>query len=1013
MKNTTEYFRSVLSAQINNSVNIRGALSLEKYEVYSGKLNAQVVQQFFANVNKEQSEDDSKRKLHKTDVIIALKTIKTDILDSVQINTSVEEMTGILYLPATLSFDGTLRMQENKRLPWIPREYLFPMIEPQLSIGKADYYDDFLENTIDEKERIDSWQKFVEYAKKLYETVTGSSFYSQTVCTKGTDIELDGKIYITIDDSVNASFHIIALYSQIYENQPYVPLYKKLITNDFEETADLIPNSSFDMMAEHCGQMGGDFPLSTSQREAINHLNKIGSGEMLAVNGPPGTGKTTLLQSVVANMYVKRALCNESAPVIVATSTNNKAVTNIIDSFGEISNVGILNLECRWIKGVKSFAAYFPAKKKTAKMTYHCTSSKADGFAEEIDDEKNIEASKEFMMQQCIGYFNTTFNSVSQCRDLLHGELLNLDSQRKKCIKVFEKLCSALQGMTFNDKIKQLNDKKEEFSNQIEATLLKQKSIEDYVERCRVRMLEWRRKYQSIPLFIRLFSFFPWLRQRILTQLRAFKNPGETEFLSRDMKIEEIEDTYSQIIDESNKRINELNRIEQQQKLGQEAVDDEERKLLGIQFELHKSFEDLKIFNADIFSYKSKKDLAKIKKAYEECDVEKLNEYMDSTVRYVEFWLAVHYYECTWLLEKPLSENQRGKNIYGVLEKHYHRLAMVTPCMVMTFYRLPANFKAYLTNEKKTEYMYNFIDLLIVDEAGQVSPEIGAASFALAKRAIVVGDEKQIPPVWGVGHGLDISLAYSSGIIKEKKEFAKLQETGLNCSESSIMKLASNSCKYDKYGKGLFLSEHRRCYNEIIAYCNELVYKGHLEPLRGEGKKDKKNAIKQYLPQMGHMQIDANNSQKSGSSRINKTEAQQIVDWLTKNYQTICNAYYTADNNVTKASVLGIITPFKAQAKLIRSLLKKSAITDAIEVGTVHTFQGAERKVIILSTVYGAEDGCYFINRNKSLMNVAVSRAKDSFLVFGDHNCLVGGTNDAGAMLKRYTIQNVSKMLSI
>lgn len=59
MKYTTEYLRSVLSAQINNSVNIQDAISLEKHEVYSGKLNAQVVQQFFANVNKEQSEDDS------------------------------------------------------------------------------------------------------------------------------------------------------------------------------------------------------------------------------------------------------------------------------------------------------------------------------------------------------------------------------------------------------------------------------------------------------------------------------------------------------------------------------------------------------------------------------------------------------------------------------------------------------------------------------------------------------------------------------------------------------------------------------------------------------------------------------------------------------------------------------------------------------------------------------------------------------------------------------------------
>lgn len=89
----------------------------------------------------------------------------------------------------------------------------------------------------------------------------------------------------------------------------------------------------------------GVYSLSPSQREAINHFNEIVEGDILAVSGPPGTGKTTLLQSIVANMYVSSALNKEEAPIIVASSTNNQAVTNIIDSFGKIDEVGLLNLE--------------------------------------------------------------------------------------------------------------------------------------------------------------------------------------------------------------------------------------------------------------------------------------------------------------------------------------------------------------------------------------------------------------------------------------------------------------------------------------------------------------------------------------------------------------------------------------------------------------------------------------------------------------------------------------------
>ena len=62
-------------------------------------------------------------------------------------------------------------------------------------------------------------------------------------------------------------------------------------------------------------------------------------------------------------------------------------------------------------------------------------------------------------------------------------------------------------------------------------------------------------------------------------------------------------------------------------------------------------------------------------------------------------------------------------------------------------FMLPKQFWAYDGNDKKNYFMCNYIDLLVVDEAGQTSPEIAAASFSLAKKAVIVGDEEQIPPV--------------------------------------------------------------------------------------------------------------------------------------------------------------------------------------------------------------------------------------------------------------------------
>jgi superfamily I DNA and/or RNA helicase len=53
-------------------------------------------------------------------------------------------------------------------------------------------------------------------------------------------------------------------------------------------------------------------------------------------------------------------------------------------------------------------------------------------------------------------------------------------------------------------------------------------------------------------------------------------------------------------------------------------------------------------------------------------------------------------------------------------------------------------------------------------------------------------------------------------------------------------------------------------------------------------------------------------------------------------------------------------------------------------VGTVHSLQGAERLLVIFSPTYSKDSDGGFMDRSPSMLNVAASRAKDNFLVFGD-----------------------------
>ncbi len=152
--------------------------------------------------------------------------------------------------------------------------------------------------------------------------------------------------------------------------------------------------------------MGGSYPLSPSQREAMNHFGEINEGNLLAVSGPPGTGKTTFLQSVVADMYVKSALQKEKAPIIVAASTNNQAVTNIIDSFGQISEIGISNLEHKWITGTNSFAVYFPSNGEVKEAIKNDINIRR---YVEVDLQRNLSQQKTDVPQE--GYLNK--NSIN------------------------------------------------------------------------------------------------------------------------------------------------------------------------------------------------------------------------------------------------------------------------------------------------------------------------------------------------------------------------------------------------------------------------------------------------------------------------------------------------------------------------------------------------------------------------------------------------------------------------
>ena len=89
---------------------------------------------------------------------------------------------------------------------------------------------------------------------------------------------------------------------------------------------------------------------------------------------------------------------------------------------------------------------------------------------------------------------------------------------------------------------------------------------------------------------------------------------------------------------------------------------------------------------------------------------------------------------------------------------------------------------------------------------------------------------------------------------------------------------------------------------------------------------------------------------------------------------------------------VGIISPYRAQVQLLRSLLRKQEFFKPfrrlITVNTVDGFQGQERDIIVISLVRSNDEGQIGFLRDLRRMNVAITRARMKVIILGDRNTL-------------------------
>lgn len=905
---------------------------------------------------------------------------RVDILETVggRSNQNKRQVLIPILVLAKLDINGYLT--PSGKAPWIPREWLAPNQSSDISIADIVTVDKYL--TMNPFEGIDSWQGMIEYCNKMLIDALGVGLEKKDDNNLNLfDIEISNQ-YIQSDDFLiqidipikGAKEKILKSYDELIEQGKFPTLYahygdsRDLKLKDCPDKTNCINNAK-----KHLGQMTGEFPLSDKQRNALHYFFSVNYGDILAINGPPGTGKTTLLRSVVADLWTTAAIEQTEPPIIVAASNNNQAVTNVLESFAKVNEDGIEDtLAGRWLPEISSYGLYCCSASAKAKDKYHYFSDKNDTTMQGWQTREFLEKSSDVFLEKATAWREISEPTIKKIQDVLHKTLCDTKKTLHNGFSVYEKYEKT------NGTLSEIYGSQESLTSKIYE---KNKQIENNLSRLA----------STLSLYDELLAL--WDDRSFWVNLLMWLPPiGKAEYrktqrfvMKHDLDIDTFNDKSVEAW------FNEHTKSLKQQKIILE------RELE--QFQSH--LQQWQLAESELVNWIER---LKPEKQFAEDYYNQVVEIGDRVLRFKMFKLATHYWEAAWLqeLKSFIDNNENEANSPRKIARRLRRYAKITPCMVSTFYMIPSLFTAYEMKDGtwKNIPLFEEIDLLIVDEAGQALPEVSGASFAFAKKAIVVGDTDQIEPVWSVPAGVDRSNLEAFDLLKDEKHYDEFWlESGLMASNGNIMRIAQRQTAYHQFKelqRGLYLTEHRRCYDNIISYCNDLIYQGVLEAKRGNPKK------KVPWGEMSFIKVTSP-SERFGGSRGNVGEAEAIANWLTDNFESIVayarlqdDTLMHVEDAVVFQKSIGVVTPFSKQAQLIRQKSKNHNLP-SFTVGTVHSFQGDEKLVVLFSSVYGINDKNIgkFYDTKPNMLNVAVSRAKDSFIVFGDPN--VFGVDSSGS----------------
>ncbi len=302
---------------------------------------------------------------------------------------------------------------------------------------------------------------------------------------------------------------------------------------------------------------------------------------------------------------------------------------------------------------------------------------------------------------------------------------------------------------------------------------------------------------------------------------------------------------------------------------------------------------------------------------------------------------------------KALVEKKKNLQNKILLQEDFTPMLQAFPCWAVTTQAVSESLPLEA----------GLFDVAIIDEASQCDIASCFPILFRAKKAIIVGDDKQLPHL---------------SFLEKAKEQSFMSKYNIPDRYQLMWRFRSNSMfdVANYYSTAtILLDEHFRSYPEIINFSSKEFYGGRIKAMKSRvNTEENDSCLELHIIENAKVDLDCTR---------NMAEVEKIME---KVHDIILK---DRENNPKKPTSIGIVSPFREQVELIKKAVNQVLTGDIIrkheiEVGTAHTFQGDERDIMLLSLTIAPNSypQSIMFAQKPNLFNVAITRARKKLICY-------------------------------